>query len=81
MPAVGDDLVSFGGIGDGDCGGGGAVPEDLLVAFAFTDGMAGRFDADAGELLSAHGVELPVDERQGGIAETGADEVLQVLAP
>ena len=43
--------------------------------------MAGRFDAVAGELLAVYGVELPGGEREGCIAETGADEVLQVAAP
>lgn len=61
-PAGGGDLVSGLGVGDGDCGGGGAVPEDLLVAFAFLDGVVGRFDADAGQVVAFDGVKLPGDE-------------------
>ena len=81
LPAAGHNLVSFGGVGDGDSGGGGAVPEDFLVTFAFLDGMAGWFDTDAGQLVAVYGVKLPVDEVKNGVTKTGADEVLQVLAP
>ena len=57
------------------------MPEDLLVALVFVDGVVGGVDADSGEVVAVDGVELPCHEREGGVAEAAADEVLEVLAP
>ena len=57
------------------------MPESLLVALAFVDGVVGGFDADPGELVAVDGVELPCHEREGGVSEAAAEEVLEMLAP
>jgi len=80
-PAAGDDSVLLLGFDDGDGGCGGSVPESLLVALAFVDGVVGGFDADPGELVAVDGVELPCHEREGGVSEAAAEEVLEMLAP
>jgi hypothetical protein len=51
-----------------------------LVAFGLVDGVIAGFDADAAEVVAVDGVELPVDERRGGVAETAGEDVLEVLA-
>ena len=52
-----------------------------MAVLAVLDGVTGGGDADAGKVVSVDGVELPGDEGHGGVAESGADEILQVLAP
>ena len=52
-----------------------------MAVFVVLDGVTGGGDADARQVVAVDGVELPGDERHGGVAESGADEILQVLAP
>ena len=79
-PASGDDAVSFGFVVDGVGADRGAPPEDLLVALGVVDGVVGGVDGDAGDVVAVDGVELPVDEGGGGLAEA-VEQVLEVLAP
>jgi hypothetical protein len=75
-----DQAGAFGFVVDAVDGDGGAVPEHLLAALGFEDGMVGRIDVDAADVFAVDGEELSVDERGGGLAQA-VEQVLEVLAP
>ena len=72
--------MSFGFVVDGIGAHGRTPPEDLLVSLGVVHGVVGRVDGDAGDVAAVDGMELPVDEGRGRLAEA-VEQVLEVLAP
>lgn len=42
-------------------------------AFVVVDGVVGRFDVNAGQIVAVDSVEIPVDESECGVAHAGTD--------